>query len=665
MGNIKKVFNPFRRKPNAHSETTIPYDKVTEDALKALREMGPAIERKAHNDGANGIPKASQRTLCESELEIKATCEKKLRDSMVSISQLISNHETRIHSLINEMDLQGQDGQNSLSPFAQELRMLEDDTVRKEKYHAQRLNDLKAELVKNKSELEITENKINFIPRKRPLWLRIGYWSVLLATPAVDFLVMYNNTQAAGEGSAYTNIAVSICTGAALGFSAHLLGGAIKRQNKSGVIIAAIASIIFLALVGSLAFVYGSAITVGVNLVFLGFLTMLSYVYARKEDELIEKYFEDAKAIKVNQKEIFHCEKEKGDIRAKAEAKKLELVKKYNEEMAVQLGNLQESLAALKEYKNSTKGRFMAVYRELIHRYRNNNQKMRLINGFEPVSFWDSPDSIPSLRISDDGHEMELSVIPNGPDKSGPKNLGTNIPAILLFMVLSLGSCDVLVPTNGKSTDTRALVDLTDPNGFQPISATTFILHTFDLDTINIVFDAPMFFEVRQLNNLYSNQRFNARLPDRESWLFEVTKNRMEVQKQYYRDVQNAFLACWQPSGEINQSRLYSPMCETLKELSESKAEQKMFLLFSDGLEHNNEISFYKYKDNPKRLLQEKEQIIQDLEKLDTLPDLTGITIYIVCQSEPEWDELVYYAKSFWKFYLESKGATVHLRVSI
>ncbi|TAH40045.1 MAG: hypothetical protein EYC69_12095 [Bacteroidetes bacterium] len=117
-------------------------------------------------------------------------------------------------------------------------------------------------------------------------------------------------------------------------------------------------------------------------------------------------------------------------------------------------------------------------------------------------------------------------------------------------------------------------------------------------------------------------------------------------------------------SGKANSS-VYIPIVKALSFLKSTEAETKALLIYSDLMENGENISLYdqsslkKMKENPGTL-------IDFYESKMTLPDLTGISVYLIYRPlNIKEDERFQIVSGFYKKMLENKGAKVFIQANI
>ncbi len=675
-----KLFNKHSKdKPRQRTKvklaTTVIYDPETEEILRQLKERAAEFDRQARQDGARGIPAADQRTLCDSELEIRAKFEGGLRDSLTSISLVVTNVQAKMVTKRHLSDLLTTNPEAALeelrqhkhNPLVQELQTIEDEVGSRVGLLERKKEILQRELAKDHTEKNITEDKIGYRPRKKSWWSKVLYLFFFLFAALTDVSVTFKNIEATAKTPLMASLAIAIAIALILAFDAHHLGRSIKMRNRKGLMLSLVLAGLVMVVVVLLAISYGSWITALINLAMLVGLALVAYFHFEEKADLVKKYFEDEAAIKAGEKKIARIERQVHDVRTKANAKMLEIIRAYRAEIVGEYNELNEEFAEWQDYRKMTKDRFTTLYQQQFHRYRNLNQSERIDKNIPQVKWWLESNNIPSLRINDDdSSSVTVDSIPESPGGGNGmlSKVGFQILPLLVFGTMVLGSCNFLTPRSGVEAAVMVTVDQTDSLDFDPEAIVKFISSTLNFDTIK-TYDASISIEVTRLNDRYANPAFAAYLPEGGSAFFEITKERLDQQGVFYRQAVTALKDGHRFTGELPHSRLYRPICEVLQELQHSTAKRKICLIFSDGLENTKDLSFYNYRHNPERLLEEKDKVIVELEKECPLPNLTGIEIYLIHQPSLELDELGHYTKLFWKEYFQSHGATVNLLAGI
>lgn len=112
-------------------------------------------------------------------------------------------------------------------------------------------------------------------------------------------------------------------------------------------------------------------------------------------------------------------------------------------------------------------------------------------------------------------------------------------------------------------------------------------------------------------------------------------------------------------------SSIYIPLTRELNILSQSKADRKIFLIYSDLMENSPAVSFYN-KAAFARLQANPDSLKQLFEKLQPLHQLAGIEVYLIFQPvDVSQDEAFKTVSEFYKKMLEDKGAHVTISANL
>ncbi|KAA3625752.1 MAG: hypothetical protein DWQ02_21135 [Bacteroidetes bacterium] len=654
--------------------TTVIYNTEVEKILEELKLNAPQIERRARLNGARGIPQFDLTTPSDTEMELKAKFEGYLRDCLKLISLVVTNLQEKLDSVKRINNLIGTNPHEAMketlmqvnNPLTQELQAVNNEAAGKIQILESKKERLEQEREKDMTEKNNTEEALGFRPRKKPWWYYLLYIMILAIGTVTDIAVTYKNIEEMAKVSAAGSLFIAFSIAVAIALSARFSGKSIRTKNRKGTILSLVGALALLSVISFLAIEYGSWITALINLAMFLVLTLVSYFFAEEKDELINKYFEDETAIEKTEKQLAGINTMINGIQTVADKHKIQLIRKYQVEVINEYNIINRELAEWIAYRDNVKDRFTSMYRHQIHRYRNLNQDERKDKKIPLVKMWQENNHIPPLSISGDGNNtIGTSVpIPEPPSDNGtPSKSGITALSLLFICSLTFGSCEIFEPS-GVDTVISILPDQTDNLEFDVGKTARFIFNTIELDTVSL-FKSAASIEVSSLNDRYTNRKWQASLPKSGSSFTEITKERIALQRVFYNETIEALQQGSQFSGELARSRLYHSICEAIRELEQSPAERRICLLFSDGLENTKNLSFYQYRNNPQRLLKEKDMIIEKLESECTLPDLSGIDLYIIHQPSPELDELVHVARQFWKDYFESHGATVYLLAGI
>lgn len=116
--------------------------------------------------------------------------------------------------------------------------------------------------------------------------------------------------------------------------------------------------------------------------------------------------------------------------------------------------------------------------------------------------------------------------------------------------------------------------------------------------------------------------------------------------------------------GRWNSS-IYFPIAERVIHLSQSKAKKRILLVYSDLMENTNGVSFYNSKEFS--LMKSDPDLLRNsLEKIQPLPSLNGIEVYLIYQPRSAKEDSEYRVVSdFYRNMLQSKGARVHVSANL
>ena len=109
----------------------------------------------------------------------------------------------------------------------------------------------------------------------------------------------------------------------------------------------------------------------------------------------------------------------------------------------------------------------------------------------------------------------------------------------------------------------------------------------------------------------------------------------------------------------------YLPIARELNRLSQSKSNRKILIVYSDLMEHENALSFYR-QSKLDSLQKYPGVLFENFEKQITLNDLNGIEVFLVYQPVNITDsERFRMVSGFYKNLLESKGATITIGANL
>lgn len=278
-----------------------------------------------------------------------------------------------------------------------------------------------------------------------------------------------------------------------------------------------------------------------------------------------------------------------------------------------------------------------------------------------------SPLECESLYSLDPGVAIGEAPAPLYLSKAHSKKVGPGqiLPMLALGLCLAapLSSCEKSGPS-GEHSAIEVLVDRSDSSIVETPAITASILvelsglqgQEAERPSTSIAFGeiGQSAFGSRSVISLGSEGRENE-YDNRDS--ISVFQNRVEGElSRLYRPLEDL----------PKQSRLYIGICEALHRLVAVETDRKTLIVNSDFLEHS-EVSFYRERRHLEKSSNDLQmhRLQSRLEEQCQLPRLEGIRVYLLASSTGNDDDLIIRARTFFKEFLESKGATVHFNLGL
>lgn len=223
------------------------------------------------------------------------------------------------------------------------------------------------------------------------------------------------------------------------------------------------------------------------------------------------------------------------------------------------------------------------------------------------------------------------------------------IIAITVILTVVIIACTIQPPTK----EVAVLRDITDKHFAQPNTEEISRLYDFEKGKWN-----SAKFRLSNISDVSYNPANEASIEAENEWLGNEFVREKKIKK--FNGEVNIILgdSANEKNGKPNSS-VYLPIIRELNRLSQSTAEKKVLLVYSDLMENQKELSFYDGK--KLKLLETKaETIRQFLEKQQGLSDLKGIEVHFIYQpANAEADKKFRIVSNFYKNLLENKGAKV------
>lgn len=210
-----------------------------------------------------------------------------------------------------------------------------------------------------------------------------------------------------------------------------------------------------------------------------------------------------------------------------------------------------------------------------------------------------------------------------------------------------------------SSTEVVVAVDRTDTFLARPLPDE--ILSLYDLKN-NPYTEAR--FRLVQISDVDYNPVTKIHLKPTTSFSINELDRPKEV-AEFGGKVKNAFNSLKEESQEKSHSSVYAPIARELQRLSESKANKRVLVIFSDLMENTDTLNFY-VPETLAKLKSNSASIQNILEEQVPLPNLVGIEVYIIFEPQDYGENLDFrIASEFYKSLFKSKGAKVTIGANL
>lgn len=221
------------------------------------------------------------------------------------------------------------------------------------------------------------------------------------------------------------------------------------------------------------------------------------------------------------------------------------------------------------------------------------------------------------------------------------------------FGILSVQSCTEVAK---KTTAVTVLVDntekVTDNHRLAMIS---------DQSLINIVDGGTGTVKFQQINSVSINTTASVVLQYKEDPTPHQIKEAEDEFKNQLSALKTKFLG---PTEDTKSTSLWKTMCENIKELEESGADQKVLIVMSDMIEFSGNGDFY--HTSVKDIKKIKQRML-DSCGVNTLPDASGISLIILYNPNGDAgkERKFNQAMEIWKLFLEEANIPYKLQPNI
>lgn len=234
----------------------------------------------------------------------------------------------------------------------------------------------------------------------------------------------------------------------------------------------------------------------------------------------------------------------------------------------------------------------------------------------------------------------------------------TAVLAVLTAVMMACSKPNAEKHAKENFTEISVLKDITDPFLAQPSILDISRLLRFEKEKWS-----GAIVRFSELSDVSYTPVKEVSIEAENEWLSNEIKRKKKMEK-FQGGINGIFQGMDKQSTSKNFSSIYLPIARELNRLSQSNAEKRILLVYSDLIENQKELSFY--NDKTVNLLKTKpEDIRQFLEKQQPLADLHGIEVHFIYQpADNEADSKFRTVSEFYKNLLENKGAKVFVRAN-
>ena len=208
------------------------------------------------------------------------------------------------------------------------------------------------------------------------------------------------------------------------------------------------------------------------------------------------------------------------------------------------------------------------------------------------------------------------------------------------------------------TTEVTLLRDITDPVMSAPSSNEIFSLFDFS----NKEKWNGAVFRFLDITDVSLNSVSQISIPPENKWLSNEPERDRQIRK--FEDSLNSIVSNTENVGKMHSS-VYIPLSRELARLSQSKSQERILIVYSDLMENNPGLSFY--RSNEFSILENNpDSIRKTFERWQPLPPLSGIEIDIVYHpKDVSTDAAFKVVSAFYKNMLEQKGARVTISANL
>lgn len=226
---------------------------------------------------------------------------------------------------------------------------------------------------------------------------------------------------------------------------------------------------------------------------------------------------------------------------------------------------------------------------------------------------------------------------------------------ILLLITLLVGC------VSEKNTTTELVIarDVTDSIIAQTKTEEIFNLFGLTENPLN-----GAIFKFQNLSDVSYNQRSQVKIEPQNKWLSNEMERQGEIKK-FTIAIESKLAKSTIDSIEKENSSIYLPIARELNQLSQSKSDRRILVVFSDLMENTPEFSLYR-KGDFELLKNQPDSLQKRIEKQLLISPLSGVEIYFIYQPKDiKSDERFQLISEFYKKLLVSKGAKVTISANL
>ena len=171
-------------------------------------------------------------------------------------------------------------------------------------------------------------------------------------------------------------------------------------------------------------------------------------------------------------------------------------------------------------------------------------------------------------------------------------------------------------------------------------------------------------FSFENITDVSYNPVNETRISAQNEWLSNELERTKEI-KDFKNKVSQIIADSEKGNIGKRKSSIFVPFVQKLNQLSQSKSEKRVLIIYSDLMENTKDISFY-HKKTMNLLKTNPDSILKQFEAIQPISNLQGIQVYFIFQPANSESDFEYNTvSSFYKKLLEDKGAKVTIAANL